>query len=164
MLPQPDPRWANIVGGVTDDGPFPMSFEILGELADEWADIVPPMFGPDHGPIALLRMSRSLFVHSWFDYEFMAVACLVAFQAMEAAFRVLYPDAEKVPFRKLVARARDAKILPANIADIAITGVELRNLFSHPLTQTALTVGMADSMLENTHRLVALVMGSATHS
>ena len=93
----------------------------------------------------------------------MAVACLVTFQAMEAAFRVLYADAAKVPVRKLVARAIAADILPANIAEIADTGVELRNLLSHPATQTALTVGMAGSMLENTHRMVALVMSTADH-
>jgi hypothetical protein len=107
-------------------------------------------------------MSRSLFAHSWFDYEFMVVACLLGFQAMEAAFRVLYPDAPRVPFRALIERAAREGILPSNIADLANTGAELRNLFSHPATQTALTVGMAASMLANTHRLVGLVMAAAS--
>jgi hypothetical protein len=62
---------------------------------------------------------------------------------------------------KLIRRAEREGILPANIADVADTGAELRNLFSHPATQAALTVGMAASMLENTHRLVALVMSAA---
>ena len=66
-----------------------MSFEVLAELSSEWADLLPSTVGRD-GPAALLRMSRSLFAHSWFDYEFMVVACLLGFQAMEAAFRVLY--------------------------------------------------------------------------
>jgi hypothetical protein len=114
--------------------------------------------------VRLLRTARSLFVHSWFDYEFMVVACLVGFQAMEAAFRVLYPDAERAPFRKLVCRAHQEGILPANIADLAESGAELRNLFSHPATQATLTIGMAGSMLENTHRLVTLVMTAALTS
>jgi hypothetical protein len=138
----------------------PMSFEILAGIASEWADLLPaPMI--NDGPAALLRMARSLFKHSWFDYEFMVIACLTGFQAMEAAFRSLYPEVEGTPFRKLIRRARDEGILPYNIADIADTGAELRNYFSHPRTQTALTLGMAVPMLENTHRLVALVMTGA---
>src|SRR5207245_2538329 len=100
---------------VTDSGLIrPMSFEVLSELASEWAALVPDPVAGD-GPGSLLRMSRSLFAHSWFDYEFMVVACLVGFQAMEAAFRALYPDADKAPFRRLVRRAHSEGILPSNI-------------------------------------------------
>jgi hypothetical protein len=163
MLPNPDPRWVHIAGGVSDDGHIqPMSFEILAGLTAPWADLLPGTVGDD-GPAALLRMARSLFVHSWFDYEFMAVACLIGFQAMEAAFRVLYPEAERTPFRALVRRAHHDGILPTEIAELAESGAELRNLFSHPATQTALTVGMAAPMLENTHRMVALVMTATAH-
>jgi hypothetical protein len=139
-----------------------MSFEILAELSSEWADLLPETMLVD-GPGRLLRMARSQFALSWFDYELMVAASLTGFQALEAAFRVLYPypDDEKKPFRQLVSRARTDGILPDNIAELALTGVELRNSFSHPLTQLALTVGMAGMMLENTHRLVALVMGAA---
>lgn len=140
-----------------------MSFEVLDELASEWAQLVPEELA-DSGAVVLLRMARSLFAHAWFDYEFMVVACVIAFQAMEAAFRELYPDAEKVPFRRLVRRAADQGILPPNIAGLAETGVELRNQFSHPLTQAALTVGMAAPILENTHRMVVLVVGNAKTS
>jgi hypothetical protein len=137
-----------------------MSFEILAGLASEWAELLPDVMIVD-GPAELLRMARSQFAHSWFDYEFMATACLTGFQALEAAFRVLYPEAERKPFRALIRRARQEGILTDNIAELAHTGAELRNSFSHPLTQTALTLGMAAPMLENTHRLVALVMNAA---
>ncbi len=161
MPPEPDRRWENIVGGIDDDGHIrPMSFDILQGLASEWADLLPDTVGND-GPAALLRMARSLFAHSWFDYEVMVVACLIGLQAMEAAFRVLYPDAERKPFKALIRRARTEGILPDNIAELAETGAELRNLFSHPATQSAFTVGMAAPMLENTHRMVALVMTAA---
>jgi hypothetical protein len=136
-----------------------MSFEVLEELASEWADLVPGEF-EDRGPALLLRMARSMFVHAWFDYEFMAVGCAVGFQAMEAAFRELYGDAGKKPFKALVTRARDEEVLPHDIADLALTGVELRNWLSHPATQAGFTVGMAAPTLENTHRLVALVMAA----
>jgi hypothetical protein len=113
------------------------------------------------GPAQLLRMARSQFTHSWFDYEFMVAACLTGFQALEAAFRVLYPENERTPFQALIRKARQEGILPDSIAEQADAGAELRNSFSHPLTQAALTLGMAAPMLENTHRLVALVMTAA---
>jgi hypothetical protein len=162
MQPQPDSRWSIIVGRVTDDGVvLPMSYDVLHRLSASWEELLPSPSVELDGPSALLKTARSLFALSWFDYEFMAVGCLVAFQAMEAAFRLLYPDADKVPARKLVHRAEDQGILPANIAAVADAGFELRNRFSHPATQSTLTVGMAASMLENTHRLVALVVASA---
>jgi hypothetical protein len=84
----------------------------------------------------------------------MAVACLVGFQAIEAASRVAYPDASRKPLRELIRRANREGILPADIADLADAGAELRNSFSHPAQQTALTVGMAGPILENTHLCV----------
>ena len=165
MEPTPDTRWKDMLGGENDFGLIvPMSFEVLRGLADEWAEILPPQFGEDHGPIALLRMSRSLFAHAWFDYDFMTVACLIGFQAMEAAFHVLYPEAsEKTPCMKLVRDACEDGTLTPELAGIAESGVELRNAFSHPATREALTLGMAGPMLETTHRMVALLMTAASH-
>ncbi len=161
MPAQPDARWVNVVGWMDDDGVHPMSFEVLEGLAVEWADFVPDELAST-GASALLRTSRSLFAHAWFDYEFMAVACLVGFQALEAAFRQLYPEASvKASLMRLVRRAQDEELIPANMADLAITGVELRNLMSHPASQAGYSVGMAAGMLENTHRLVALVTATA---
>jgi len=138
-----------------------MSFEVLEELTEDWVSRVPAVVS-ESGAASLLRTARSLFKHAWFDYEFMVVACVVGFQAMEAAFRELYPDADRKPFMALVRQARDEGILPPEIADLAETGVELRNLFSHPMTQSAFTLGMAAPMLENTHRMVGLVLTAAT--
>jgi hypothetical protein len=145
---------------MTPDGTEMMSFARLSELAAEWADLVPPQPPELDGPTHLLRMARSLFAHSWFDYEFMTVACLLGFQATEAAFRAVYPEPDGRPLMKLVNRAEREAILPTSIAELARTGVELRNLYSHPRTQSALTVGMAVSVMENTHRLVALLLSA----
>jgi hypothetical protein len=148
------------VGERTEDGVRPIAFADLEALAAEWAHYLPDTL-PADGPVALLRTARSLFAYSWFDYEFMVVACLVGFQALEAAFRDLYPEAsEKTPLRRLVDRAEREGFLPPNIADLAATGVELRNWLSHPATQAAFTLGIAASMLENTHRLVAVVLNA----
>jgi len=160
--PTPDPRWAYTVGGVDDAGQLrPMSFAVLADLAAQWEEIVEPQAPPYDGPVVLLRTARSLFAHAWFDYEFMAVASLVAFQAMEAAFRLLYPDDARLPARRLLRRANEAGIVSDKVAAVADAGFDLRNQFSHPATQDALTVGMACSMLENTHRLVAVVLSIA---
>lgn len=95
MQPQPDPRWRNIVGGIAADGtPVPMSFEILAGHADTWR----PLIGGavPTGIRDLLATSRSLFAHSWFNYEFMVIACPVSLQAVEAALRqIVFPEATK---------------------------------------------------------------------
>ena len=155
--PSRDPRWANILGGFSPDGqPTPMSFKALHDLTLEWEE-ASPAYSADHGVGALLRTARSLFAHSWFDYEFMAVACLVGFQAVEAAFRYLYPGEERTPYRQLVERAETEAILPHDIAEVAKAGVELRNFLSHPLAQSGFTVGMAAGMLETQHRLSSIL-------
>ena len=152
--PRPDPRWESFasVGDFAD----------LQDIALEWVEYLPDDLSP-RGPAALLRTARSLFVHSWFDYEFMVVACLLGFQALEAAFHELYPESKATtPFLVLARRAKREGVLPAIIADLAGTAIELRNWLSHPATAIALTPGMAAPVLENTHRLVGLVLTAAT--
>lgn len=137
-----------------------MSYEILAGLASEWPGLLPGTMIVG-GPAKLLGMARSQFALSWFDYALMVSATLTGFQALEAAFRVLYPEAERTPFRALIRKAHQDSVIPDNIADLADARAELRNSFSHPRTQTTLTLGMTVPMLENTHRLVALVMAAA---
>ena len=154
-----DPRWQYITWDVSEEGVVQMmSFEHLKSMSDEWSQLVPKNFEMDE-PSAILRTSRSLFTHSWFDYEFMVVATLISFQALESAFRILYPDVkESYPFRKLVNRARREGDLEPKFADLADNAVELRNLLSHPRGAAAFTVGMAASALEQSHRLVVLIL------
>lgn len=157
----PDPRWQYIIGIDASGAVGPMSFEVLQQLAAGWEAIVPGQ-SPPEGARALLRTARSLFAHAWFDYEFMALACLVASQALEAAFRELYPEVRQgTPLRALVQRAQKEGVLLPNVSDLADTGVKLRNLMSHPATAAAFTVGMAVPMLKNTHGLVAVVLAAA---
>jgi hypothetical protein len=162
MTAIPDPRWQYFVGNVSKDGVVQvMSFEHLKSMSDEWSQLIPKGLEME-GPLAILRTSRSLFAHSWFDYEFMVVAALVSFQALESAFHRLYPDVdESYPFKKLVNRARRDGTLESRFADLANSAVELRNLLSHPRGAAAFTVGMAAPMLENTHRLVVLILETA---
>src|SRR6266568_6163178 len=100
MPPVPDPRWSHILGGLTPDGKqIPMSFDILYELTTQWSGLLTEPI--PEGVARLLRMARSLFAHSWFGYEFMALATTVSLQAVEATFRqVVYPsDPPHVAFR-----------------------------------------------------------------
>jgi hypothetical protein len=108
MPARPDSRWEFILGGLSESGhPVPMTFEILESSAAEWAELLSDSLATE-GPGALLRPARNLFAHAWFDYEFMAVGCAVGSQAVEAAFRELYPGAkESTPFRSLVRRANN---------------------------------------------------------
>jgi hypothetical protein len=137
-----------------------MSFEVLEELAEECSKLVPAGL-EGWGSINLLRMSRSLFAHAWFNYDFLVLACLVGFQAVEAAFRDIYPDAGEAPFRALVRRSRKDEILTGDIADMAEAAVDLRNRLSHPRDQAAFTIGLAVPTLEKTHLLVVTLIAAA---
>src|SRR4051794_1823922 len=98
----PDPRWANFISGQPMSGLVrPVSLELLEGLSADLAatiDEIEPCGGTE-----LLDTARGLLVTSWFRYEFLAVAALVGFQAVEAVFRqVVYPDAtERDAFRNL---------------------------------------------------------------
>jgi hypothetical protein len=160
--PIPDGRWQLFAAGLGADGrPCAMTFGYLRSRADEWAALAPEAEEPFNGPGALLRTARSLFAHSWFDYEFMAVGCTVAFQALEAALRLVHPGEDKVPARALLKRIQTGGILPPNIVAVADSGFELRNRLSHPAEQTTFTPPMATSMIETSHRLVGLLVAEA---
>lgn len=164
--PSPDPRWKNFIGGFDRYGsPIPMTFELLQDVARDWESLV--CESTPSGIRSLLATSRSLFTYSWFCYEFMAVGCLIAFQALEAVFRqVLYPnESEKTPFKRLVGMAEKDGIIDRATADLVSTGASLRNSFSHPLDQAVFTVGMAGDMIEKTHCLIRqLVVAGASKS
>jgi hypothetical protein len=136
-----------------------MSFEILEGLSTEWGQLLTEPV--PEGIARLLTTTRSLFAHSWFNYEFMAIAATVALQAVEATFRqVVFPEAaEGRPFRGLVAQGAKEGWLAADLADRLFAGVSLRNSLSHPATQAAFTLGMAAPMIENSHHIVNLLCG-----
>ena len=138
-----------------------MSFAVLTEVASEWEPLGPRAEGSGESAAALLRTARSLFAHAWFNYEFMVVACLVGLQAMEAAFRSLYPTATNAPLLRLVRRSVREGMLPPEVGSDAEWAVQLRNELSHPETQWAFTIGMAGRALEDIHRLVAAVVAAA---
>ena len=102
MDPRPDPRWADRWWSKRSGTPTPGQ---LDRLVRDWASLVPNA-PPLTGLFACYEQPRSLFTHSLYDVDFLAVAVLMAYQAVEAAFRVLYPDPEKATFSKLIDRAQ----------------------------------------------------------
>ena len=127
MLLEPRPRWE------TRSPNRPASHELLSELAAQWAADVPAWLG-NTGPIELLRTARNLFVHSWFDCDFLAVAALVAFQAMDGAFRLLaveYDD--RSDLKDLIPWALEAGVLVPDVVDAFDSSRELRNELAHPV-------------------------------
>lgn len=141
---------ANLVGGIDADGVRPIEFADLQHLADEWRTSP----GVPDGVASLLSTSRALFTHSWFVYEFMAVAVAWSLMGVEAALRsALAPVPDRMSLKDLILRAeREGLVTPAWTERLDAAR-QLRNSFAHPETQSAFTVGMAAPLLEAAHEV-----------
>lgn len=131
-----------------------MTIDVLRDLSAEWHEITDGI--ESNGGIELLERARSLVIQSWYDYELLVTACLTALQAVEATFRhVVFPDvARRVPFRSLVNRAEREGLFTSAQTEVILSGVELRNLLSHPEGRTAFTLGIAASIVRVSHLVV----------
>lgn len=112
---------------------------------------------PSDGASKLLKVARSLFIHSWLDADFLSVCAVVCLQAFEAQLRQIYPGEEKVPFMALVKRIEDAGILSPVLVTVVKGGVDLRNQMAHPLTVASWEPANVALLLETSHRLLALL-------
>jgi hypothetical protein len=138
-----------------------MTDEALRTQAATWAAIVPADYGPQ-GPAALLATARKLYVAASRESDFLWAAALVAFQAIEAAFRLLPADYDdRVSFDGLIRRAQGAGLLNNELSELMHSTRELRNLFAHPMTTIALETDDVARMLEASHYLVVGVMSYA---
>lgn len=150
-----DPRWGCSASfdHVTSQW-VPMSLKELERSAEVWSALVPEsLSGKD--PVSLLRMSRSLFIHSWFDYDFMVIACLVSLQALEAGFRERYDKIpKKKPLEYFIKHAAKMGDLDLQDVETLDAGREIRNGLAHPKMQSSITLGMATPVIAISHRLV----------
>jgi hypothetical protein len=114
------------------------------------------------GPFRLLRTARSLYLHSWYVADFGAVAVLVANQAVEAAFHILYPHRESDSFEALIRQAAaDGHLQGDHVAWVHDLRA-MRNVLSHPVDQvSALGVGRPASFLWYAHQIVIQVINAA---
>lgn len=157
-----DPRWAMMVDfDMATLDPRALTFDHFKDIAHSWAELVPANFNVE-GPIALLRTARSLFIHSWFDYEFMVLGCLVGIQAVEAAFFDKYRDiSDGKSFAYLIRHASEVGDLDSQEAMTIDAGRRLRNSLSHPKMPSTFSIGMAAPVLEVSHRLVVKIVTAA---
>ena len=162
MPPQPDSHWRNNLTYTRPDGiVVPVaSFEALEAIANEWASLVDPAAPP--GIAELLVTSRVLVAHAWFKYEFLAVACLVAAQAVESACRqVVYPN-DPSRFQALFARAVKEGRIPPRLAPRVETKPgrpyalpEFRNQLAHPGGRLGFPPAAAGPILAACHEIVS---------
>lgn len=158
VSPSPDPRWENFVGGVDASGVVSsMRFEDLSAIADDWTGLVSEVES-DAGPGSILATARSLFVHSWFDYDFQPVAVLVSLRAVEAALRSAYTSLNRrTPLAHVEERAHRDGLIGDEDHERLNAGIKLRNRFSHADRRISISPGMSVPMLEAAHRIVAQV-------
>ncbi|RNI17052.1 hypothetical protein EFY87_19685 [Flexivirga caeni] len=113
----------------------------------------------------LLATSRQLVVCSYYCYEFLVVAVLVALQATETALRMHLTDgSSKQTLTKLIERARANGTLSEEVADDLHLARHLRNDLSHPRYQGAWTYGMALPLIERSHRFSSFLFTTVTTS
>lgn len=148
-LVEPDERWQSMVGDRA----------ALAELAGSWPsdERVRPAVGE------MLRVSRQLFVHSYFVHEFAVVAVVWSVFALEAALRdCLGGEAgERDGLARLVGKAERRNWLSSAQAEAIRAGAELRNRLVHTEGQKAFTVGMTAELLAASHQAVSDIYRAA---
>lgn len=142
----------HFIGGLAPSGlPLPLTHELLRELADSWAT------HPDI-PIGVadqLAVSRQLFVHSYYVYEFATVAVAWSLFAVEASLRLKLEAGRGASLKQLVERALREGLVAQRFADQLDAARMLRNSFSHATTQSIWTYGMVAPALAVSHEVVA---------
>jgi len=161
MSEEMDSRWRSMVElDLATYHPKPFTFKHLEDIANAWSQLLPQSL-EQSGAFSLLRTSRNLFKYSWFDYDFMVIACLVSIQALEIAFYEANPQISK---RKFFSNAIKSAVASGDLdpkdAEIIEVGRQLRNSLSHPQTQSSFSIGMASPVIERSHMLVAKMLST----
>lgn len=149
---EPDFRMTLLAGGIAADGSvLAMSLDALRAAAAEW-----PATAGTPQPIAdMLAVSRRLFEHSYFVYEFLVVGSVWSLMALEAALRHRFGESPRDGLAVLVRRAADAGVVDPDLATALDAGRQLRNRLVHARGQAVYTVGMASGIMLTSHRVVA---------
>lgn len=138
----PDPWWGN----------FHSDHAALARSAARW----PVNEAVPEGIATVLRVSRDLFVQSYFVHEFLLTAVTWGLLALEASLRVCIQARDRDSLDVLIRRARDRGLLSAEEANVLDAGRQLRNQIIHgALLPTSLTPGMAEQMLLGTHEAIS---------
>jgi hypothetical protein len=138
----PDPWW----------GAFQSDHAALARSAAGWpvSEAVP------EGIATVLRVSRDLFVQSYFVHEFLLTAVTWGLLALEASLQVCLRASDHDRLGALIQRARERGLLTADEADVLDAARRLRNQIIHgALLPTNITPGMAEEMLLGTHEAIS---------
>lgn len=145
----PDQRWRS----------FRCSHQDLIDTADAWPEAAQtPTAVAD-----ILGVSRSLFVHSWYAYDFLTVAAVHSLIGVEAALRQRLEERPKrrgPGMRNLVDRAVSSGLVAGTDGERLLAAVALRNAWLHVDGQKIITPGMAAGVLSGSHVAVARLFGS----
>ena len=148
----PDRRSINFAGDVDEQGrPMPMTVAVLQARTERW----PVSAQTPDGVAALLARSRQLFVDGYYTYENFLDAATRSLQAVEAALRVRFDAGEKIPFARLIDRARADNVVDEQIHDLLHTGRRLRNDQVHATGMSYFNPAIAARVIGTSHKLVA---------
>lgn len=149
---QPDSRSLHFAGDVDEHGrPLPMSVENLRARTEKW----PVSPRTPEIVAAQLARSRQMFVDGCYTYENFLDAATRSLHAVEVALRVRFDAGEKVPFAKLIDRARADGLVDDYAHDMLHTGREIRNSQIHATVLAVFNPATAASVIATSHRLVA---------
>jgi hypothetical protein len=138
---KPDPRWRN----------FATDYPALQASADEW----PVGQAVPDGIAEVLRVSRELFVYSYFVYDFLLTAVIWGLLALEASLRVCLEVGDDESLKRLIQRAHANGLITEAEADVLDATRKLRNSIVHGRLLPAFTPGAAEGMLRGTHEAIA---------
>ena len=141
-LVEPDPRWQLLHGDRA----------ALEQIAAQW-----PTSAKVPGEIAeMLRVARDLLVHSYFVYEFGAVAVAWSLIAVEAALRNRVADeaSEREPLARVISKAEELGLLRADEVVALDAARKFRNSLAHAKGQSVFSLGMVAPMLAVAHEIV----------
>jgi hypothetical protein len=130
--------------------PVMMSLETLKGMARR----LPTSTDVPHPIQEQLRVARELLIHSYFVYEFAAIAVAWSLMAVESALRERL-DLPKTSYAKLIAMAHQQGLIASETAQSLDAGRKTRNNFSHPQLQPAWSYGMVIPALQQSHAAVA---------
>jgi hypothetical protein len=153
-----DGRVVNFIGGIDASGrPLPLSREKLVATTETW----PTSPNTPEDIAGQLRVARELFVHCLLVWEFSAVGVAWSLMAVESALRFALGAADRETFAALIKAGAARGMYDASTSELLDFGRQLRNSLSHPSNQPAMTLGMASPMIEQSHRMVALLCDAA---
>jgi len=96
-LLEPDPRFTNMIGGVTEDGR--VRCMTIGDMHD-WVRQIE--LGPETPTVIREQFdkARHAFIYSWFAYDLVSLAEQQGYQVLEMALRERLPPAEQAKARE----------------------------------------------------------------